>query len=140
MLTLELHFVVSVTCLTPHLLLSNKSFSLQTAGHLPRPEDGQGDGSLPRLRACRPGSQLLHREVSPTRLGAGQNQRHHVADPLWRGLPPQSQDRPQGFKTSEHPGVPGGTGQAGRLWSGEDLRLQLIINHRGQYTQLVPDW
>ena len=134
--------MLTLHCLIVHLpppALSNKSLSPQAARHLPRPEDGPGDGSLPRLRARRPGSQPLHREVSPTRSGSGENQRHHVADPLRCWLPPQSPDRPQGFEATEYLGLPRGPGQAGGLWSGEDLRLQFTVNHRGKSSRHWPE-
>ena len=47
--------------------------------------------------------------------GPGQDQGHHVADPLRGRLPSQPPNRPPGPEAAEHPGVEGGERQAGRL-------------------------
>ena len=73
----------------------NKSISSQTVGHLSRPAAGPRDGAVPRVRACRPGPQPLHREVSSAWPRSGEDQGHHVADSLRGGFSPQPQDRPQ---------------------------------------------
>ena len=60
--------------------MNNRVVLLQVAGYLPRPEDGQGDGALPGVRARRPGPQPLHREVPSSRLGPREDKGHYVAD------------------------------------------------------------
>ena len=61
----------------------------------PADGDGAGDEPVPRVRACGPGPQPVHRAGATPRAPARQDQGHHVADPLRRGLPPQPQNSSQ---------------------------------------------